>query len=58
MDYPERAPNALSTLDCISWDASGEACASLEDGVPSRGGGGGGGDLPMLLELTGSLYQI
>ena len=38
MDSLERAPDALPTLDDVSQDASGDACASsLEYGVPSKG---------------------
>ena len=37
VDSIERAPNALPALDGVSQDASGEACASLKDGVPFGG---------------------
>ena len=53
VDSIEQAPNALLTLEGVFQDASREACVSLEDGVPARGGGGGGGG-----EFKGRLYQI
>ena len=36
MDSPERAPDVMPALDGVSRDASKEACASLENGVPAR----------------------
>ena len=37
VDSPEQAFDALSALEGASQDASREACALLEDGVPTRG---------------------
>ena len=37
MDFLEQASNALPTLEGASQDASKEACALLEDGVPTGG---------------------
>ena len=37
MDSPERALDALPTLEGATQDASKEACASLEDGAPTGG---------------------
>ena len=37
VDSPERASDALSTLDSASQEAPREPCASLEDGVPNGG---------------------
>ena len=37
MDSPERASDALSTLEGATQDASRETCASLEDGAPTGG---------------------
>ena len=37
MDSPKRAFDALPALEGASYDASKEACASLEDGVSVRG---------------------
>ena len=37
MDSPERAFDALPTLEGAAQDASLDACASLEDGAPTKG---------------------
>ena len=37
VDSLERASEALPALACATQDASKEACASLEDGVPTGG---------------------
>ena len=37
VDSPKRSFDALPALECASQDASREACASLEDEVPSGG---------------------
>ena len=37
VDSPKRAPDALPALERAAQDASREACASLEEGAPTRG---------------------
>ena len=37
LDSPERASDALPTLEATAQDASREACASLEDGILAGG---------------------
>ena len=37
VESPERASDSLLTLEGAGQDASKEACASLEDGAPTRG---------------------